>query len=495
MPSLRARNGHVPAALVLLLVVLPAAPVGAAFAPGAAAPGDTLSAAVDRMFEGWHRPDSPGAAVLVLRDGEVVHRRGYGMASLEHGVPVRPGTVFDIASVSKQFGAFAVALLEADGRLALDDAVQEYIPELPDFGKTITIRHLVHHTSGLRDWPGTLSMAGWSYEDVMSFEQILRMAFHQQDLNFPPGEEYAYSNTGYNLMAEIVARVSGMSFREFCEERIFAPLDMMRTHFHDDHTEVVPDLAQSYRPAPGGGHRRVTSNLTALGSSSLYTTVDDLARWVLNFEEPRVGGTAVVRRMHERGVLNGGDTIQYAWGQNVSTYRGLRRVTHGGSWAGYRSTLTRFPDQRFTVIILSNVSDVNPGGLADRIAELYLADEMAPAPRVAQGAGEGGQGGGGGPGGAGPEPWQPSAGDLTAYAGTYESRELFTRYRLEVRDGVLVASHFRTGDRVFQPVTPDRFRSPGFGEVRFFRDEAGGVGGFTANQARIRELRFDRVPE
>ena len=206
----------------------------------------------------------------------------------------------------------------------------KYVQQVPDFGKTITLRHLVHHTSGIRDWPGALGMGGWNYQDVISFNQIVRMAYHQRDLNFAPGAEYTYSNTGYNLLAEVVARVSGKSFREFCDERIFQPLGMKNTHFHDDHTEVVVNSADSYRLGPDKKFHRAVSNLTALGSSSLFTTVDDLAKWIDNFHSPKplVGGSAVIARLHERGRLNDGTTIAYAFGQSVGEYRGLRTVTH-----------------------------------------------------------------------------------------------------------------------------------------------------------------------
>lgn len=445
---------------------------------------DTLSAAVDRIFERWHRPDSPGAAVLVLEDGEVVLAKGYGMADLEHGIPIRPASVFDIASVSKQFGAMAVALLEADGRLSVDDEVHTHIPELPDFGQRITIRHLVHHTSGIRDWPGTLSIGGWDYQDVISFPQILRMAFHQKDLNFVPGSEHAYSNTGYNLLAEVVARVSGMSFREFCRQRIFAPLGMTHTHFHDDHTEVVPDRAHSYRRSPDGTYHVVWNALTAMGSSSLFTTAEDLALWARNFEEPVVGGPAVIRRMQERGVLNGGDTIAYAWGQSLGRYRGLETWSHGGSWAGYRTTLVRFPAQRFAIVILGNTAEMNPALLANRIADLYLADAFTEAAPAATSPAE-----------PAADAWRPSASELEAFAGEYRSEELLTSWRIEVRDSVLVARHFRTGDATLRPSTPDRFRGGQFGEVHFVRDAAGRIIAFTANQPRIRGLRFVRVAQ
>jgi CubicO group peptidase (beta-lactamase class C family) len=450
--------------------------------PGAIRASDTLSAAVDRIFERWHRPDSPGAAVLVLRDGKVVHAKGYGMADLEQGVPIRTTSVFDIASVSKQFGAMAVALLEADGRLSMDDDVHAHLPELPDFGQRITIRHLVHHTSGLRDWPGTLAIAGWDYQDVISFRQILSMALHQRELNFVPGAEHAYSNTGYNLLAEIVAQVSGMSFRRFCQARIFEPLGMAATHFHDDHTEIVRDRAHSYRHAPDGTYRVVVNSLTALGSSSLFTTAEDLARWAGNFENPLVGGPAVIWRMQERGVLNGGDTIPYAWGQSLGRYRGLETWSHGGSWAGYRTTLVRFPAQRSAVVILANTAEMNPAALANQIADVLLADAFTePAPPAPQ------------PSPPREESWSPSAEELQEYVGEYRSDELLTSWRLEAVDGVLVARHFRRADVRLRPLARDRFQGEPFGELHFARDEAGVVTGFTANQTRIRGLRFARV--
>lgn len=486
-----------------LLPVLPAiagsgisagSPYAMAEADGVSAPSavpvvsaDTWTEEIDSLFGRWHRPDSPGAAVLVMEDGRVVHRAGYGMASLEHGVPVRPETVFDIASISKQFGAWAIAVLEAEGRLSLDDDVRRYIPELPDFGHTITLRHLVHHTSGLRDWPGTLSMAGWAWEDVLSFDQILRMAFRQRDLNFAPGEEFAYSNTGYNLMAEVVARVSGSSFREFMEQRLFGPLGMDRTHFHDDHREVVAHRAGSYAPGPDGRWRQVTNNLTALGSSSLFTTVDDLARWIEYLHEPdsHPGVPDVTERMHERGVLNGGDTIAYAFGQNWDRWRGLRVASHGGSWAGFRTALHRYPDERLAIVVLANTADMNPTALAREIAGLRLGDRMDPVTA----AGTGGE--------AAPsevELWAPGPEELAEYEGEYRAAEFPSEYRLTVVEGRLVARHFRTGDRILQPQEPDRFQAPGFGRVEFVRGPDGGITGFTANSVRIRGLRFEKVP-
>ena len=454
-----------------------------------APPSRDKSREVDELFRQWDSPKSPGAAVLIVDSGQVVHARGYGMANLEHAVAIRPDTVFDIASVSKQFAAMAIALLEAERRISLDDDVRKYVPQVPDFGKTITLRHLVHHTSGIRDWPGALGLAGWNYQDVISFNQIVRMAYHQRDLNFAPGAEYTYSNTGYNLLAEVVARVSGKSFREFCDERIFQPLGMKNTHFHDDHTEVVVNSADSYRLGPDNKFHRAVSNLTALGSSSLFTTVDDLAKWIDNFHSPKplVGGSAVITRLHERGRLNDGTTIAYAFGQSIGEYRGLRTVTHTGSWAGYRSVLQRFPDQRFAVVILANTAEMNPSAIAARISDVYLANRLGPAPAAAPAA----QGRGMTIGAA----WRrPTAADLQAYVGEYRSAEFLTSYALVVEGDRLVARHFRAGEYTFEPSGPDdRFRSGMFGDVRFIRDPGGAVVTFEATTERVRRVRFERV--
>ena len=414
-----------------------------------------------------------------MHKGNIVHAKGYGMADLEQGVPNDIHTVFDIASVSKQFGAMAIALLEADGKISLDDDVRKYIPELHDFGHRITLRHLVHHTSGIRDWPGSMRMGGWSYNDVISFEQILRFAFHQRDLNFKPGDAYAYSNTGYNLLAEVVQRVSGKSFRQFTDERIFKPLGMLETHFHDDHEEIVHHRADPYRPVGGGAYAIFPSNLTALGSSSLFTTVSDLAKWIRNFDTGTVGGSAVLTRVHQRGVLNNGDTIPYAFGQNVVMERGLRAVNHGGSWAGYRSVLVRYPDEQFAIVILANTAEMNPAALASRIAEIYLGDRLAP--RVAAVPQQNP---------ARTSPWSPTQAELQAYTGRYESEELLTSWLFSVRNGQLVATHLRGGDVEFRPIAKDRFQSGLFGEVRFERDRNGRVTGFTANSDRIRGLKW-----
>jgi CubicO group peptidase (beta-lactamase class C family) len=342
---------------------------------GFASVQEDLTAKVDKLFSHLDEPLSPGVAVVVVKDGEVVHMKGYGHANLEYQIPVTPSTVFDIASISKQFAGIAIAMLVEEGAISLDDDVRTYIPELPDFGHVITIDHLVHHTSGIRDWPGTLAVAGWRMDDVIAFDQILRMAYTQQDLNFQPGAEYTYSNTGFNLLAEVVARVSGMSFREWTHENIFEPLGMDDTHFQDDHTEVVANRAYGYSWGGAKGFTAVPDLLTALGSSSLFTSVDDLSKWLMNFDDPKVGGPAVIKRMKTRGILNDGSEIQYAYGINVSEYEGQPLVNHGGSWAGFRTYLLHFPEERLGVVVLGNYDTFNSSASARSVAEIYLGVE------------------------------------------------------------------------------------------------------------------------
>jgi len=339
-----------------------------------------LSPRADSLFAEFTTGSSPGLAVGVVRGGRLIFSNGYGLADLEHRVPITPATVFDVASVSKQFAGLALAILAEEGKVGLDDNVRRYIPELPDVAPPITIRHLLHHTSGLRDWPGTLAVAGWRFDDVIAFDQILTMAYHQRTRNFVPGAEYTYSNTGYNLLAEVVARVSKQSFRRWTDSVFFQPLGMRRSVFRDDHTLVIPDRAFGYTRRPDGSWQHVTNNLTALGSSSLMSTVDDLARWLINFDSARVGGANAMSRWRTRGVLNDGSTIPYAFGISHGLYRGQPTLAHSGSWAAFVTYLVHFPQLRAGIVVLANSPRVNAGRAAMQLADLFLGADLGPAP-------------------------------------------------------------------------------------------------------------------
>jgi CubicO group peptidase (beta-lactamase class C family) len=357
----------------LLVLAAHAASSGAALAQDPAA---ARAQRVDDLFSRLNDGTSPGLAVAVVRDGEVLLSEGYGFASLEHEAPITPSTVFDLASLAKQFTGLAIAMLVDRGEIRLEDDVRLHIPELPDFGRPITIAHLLHHTSGLRDWPGTLRIAGWRYDDVISFDQILRMAYAQQDLNFQPGSEYTYSNTGYVLLAELVSRVTGRSFRDWMDEQVFRPLGMGDSHVHDDHTEVVRNRAYGYRSAGGGQYRLTPNNLTAAGSSSLFSTVEDLARWLIAMDEPVAIGEGAAALMLTRGVLNDGSTIPYAFGMGHGEHRGLAMVSHSGSWASFSTYIVRFPAQRFGVVVLANGGATNAARAAFDVVDIFLEDEL-----------------------------------------------------------------------------------------------------------------------
>ena len=353
----------------------------AVVAISAAAPAqNTPEQRVDSLFAPYTRGLQPGLAVAVVRDGRVLLTRGYGYASLEHRVPITPSTVFDVASVSKQFTGLAMAMLVNEGRVKLTDDIRKYIPELAQTSRTVTIDHLLHHTSGYRDWPGSLALAGWRFDDVISWDQIRTFAYNQRTLNFVPGAEYTYSNTGYNLLAETVARVRGKSFRAWTDEALFRPLGMTSSHFHDDHTEMVPNRAFGYARRPDGTYSSVTNELTALGSSSLFSTVEDLAKWVMSFDDPKVGGQAAMALTRTRGKLNDGSTIPYAFGISHGEYRGLVNVSHSGSWAQFATYVVHFPQQHFGVVVLANSGSINAGRAAYNVADIFLGSALTGPP-------------------------------------------------------------------------------------------------------------------
>jgi CubicO group peptidase (beta-lactamase class C family) len=329
---------------------------------------------IDGVFKQYDRKDTPGCALAIVKDGKVVYKHGYGMANLEYDIPITPSTVFHTGSVSKQFTAFAIALLASEGKLNLNDDVRKYLPEVPDFGKIITIKHLLYHTSGLRDQWELLAMAGWRLDDVITQEHILKMVQHQKALNFDPGSEQLYSNTGYTLLAVIVERVSGLKFRLFTMERIFKPLGMTTTHFHDDHEMVVKNRAYAYAPGSMGSFKLTALNYSNVGATSLFTTAEDMTKWALNFDDPKVGGKAVIDRMLEQGFLNNGTKINYAFGLQIGKYKGFPIVEHGGTDAGYRSQIIRFPEQRMTIIVHSNHAMADPGDLSRKVADVFLPD-------------------------------------------------------------------------------------------------------------------------
>jgi CubicO group peptidase (beta-lactamase class C family) len=332
-------------------------------------------ARVDHIFDKWST-STPGCAVGVSVGGRPVLARAYGMADLEHDVRNTPDTIFEAGSVSKQFTAAAVLLLAREGKLSLDDAVRKHVPELPDYGTPLTIRHMLNHTSGLRDWGSVAGITGWPRTSrVYTHAHVLDIVSRQRALNFTPGTRYSYSNTGYNLAAIIVTRVSGMPFAEFTRLRLFAPLGMTRTSWRDDYGRIVKGRAVSYSDGRDG-IRMLMPFENVHGNGGLLTTVGDLLRWNENFVAPKVGDRAFVDEQQRAGRFNDGRAHGYALGLQVGSYKGVREVAHGGATAGYRAYLSRYPEAQVGVAVLCNASSANATEYANAVADLYLGDRL-----------------------------------------------------------------------------------------------------------------------
>jgi CubicO group peptidase (beta-lactamase class C family) len=340
---------------------------------------------IDQVFADYAKPDSPGCSLAVYRNGAIAYAQGYGMASLELGVPITPQTVFDIGSTSKQFTAFSILLLQQRGRLSVEDDIRKFLPEIRDYGKRVTLHHLMTHTSGMRDYAGLFDLAGVPEQNLTNDQDALDLIVRQKALNFAPGEEWDYSNTGFFLLSQVVKRVTGKSLRDFDQENIFTPLGMSSTQIFNDHTQIIPHRATGYGYDEEKKSLGVEmSNFEQTGDGSVQTSVEDLLRWDENFYTAKIGGADLIRQMQVVGTLNSGKEHGYAAGLMISTYRGQPSVRHGGAWAGYRAELLRFPKQHTSVAVLCNVAQSAPSVRANHVADIVLADALAPAPAVAE---------------------------------------------------------------------------------------------------------------
>ena len=439
---------------------------------------------VDQVFAEWDKPDSPGCVVGVLQNGRFIYQRGYGMANLDYDIPNAPEMVYYVGSVSKQFTAAAIGLLVLDGKISLDDDIRKYFPEMPDYGTPITVRNLVHHTSGIRDVYGIMGVAGLRMEDVYADSEAVALIARQKALNFKPGAQFLYSNSGYFLMAQLVKRVTGKSLREFADERLFRPLGMTHTHFHNDPGHVMKKRAMSYERDEDGSYRiSYIQNFDKIGAGGLYTNMEDLRKWDENYYTHKVGGEALQKMIHTRGVLTSGDTLPYAFGNNVASYRGLRTTEHGGALMGYKAHTLRFPEQHFTVLETCNLGAINTGPLAEAVAEVYLGDKMGPKPPR--------------PTAAAPRPRTdttaaPPNGGYADLAGEYYSEEVDATYRVTWRDGRLTFAGHHIPTQVLVPTGPDTFRADQQ-TVRFERSAPGGPAtGFTIGGGRAVGFQFKR---
>ena len=440
---------------------------------------DSIAKRVDAVFA-QYTTQTPGCAMGVFQNGKIALAKGYGLANIEYGIPLTPKTPMIMGSVSKQFTAAAIALLVEQGKISLDDDVHKYVPELADYGKKITIDQLVHHTSGVRDWWALVDAAGMRPDDGYTVADVVALASRQKGLNFDPGAEYNYSNTGYILLGVIVQRVTGKTLRQFAAEQIFAPLGMSVSHFHDDHNEPIKGRAFAYSPIaskPGTWTINVWNN-DLVGQGGLMTTVEELQRWDENFYTGRVGGKSFLARQLQQGKLNDGHVIAYAFGLQVGTYRGLAMVEHSGSTGGYRTDIARFPSVHTSVVTMCNVSTANAGGMALRVADVVLATQFtqpvpAPAARsVAQ---------------------QQAAtitlpeSQLASLVGRYYSEELNTTYTLARAGTALTLTRLRAPLDTLRASDTQTLRGRGM-TIRL-----GTSGSFTIDNGRTRGIVFTRV--
>ena len=449
-------------------------------------PRTELTIQVDELFAEWDGETSPGGVVGIFMDGRIIYSKGYGVANLDYDIPITPQSVLRIGSISKQFVAMCIAILAEQGKLSFDDDIRTYLPEMPDYGNQITIRHLLHHTSGIREYLALVNLIGKPEGSVFGYttRELVELLSRQQKLNFEPGSQFSYTNSGYFLLAEIVTRVSGMKASAFAQENIFEPLSMTQTRFYDDPNAIIRNQAFGYSPKRDGGYRLDILRSDVIGDLGVITTVEDFLHWDNNFYENKLGaGTKnLITMMFTRGRTSSGEDLSYALGLEFDSYRGLKTMGHGGSAVGYVAEFLQFPEQRFSVVILSNLSSFRPGRLARQVADLYLADQLSEVQasderdRTRPDA---------------PEPVERPTPELEAFIGDFYSEELDFVYSFMV-EGSSLQFEIRGSRMELLPLSEDQF---GWGrrELNFFRDESGIVSGFTLDAGDVQDLNFQKI--
>ena len=449
-------------------------------------PRTELTIQVDELFAEWDGETSPGGVVGIFMDGRIIYSKGYGVANLDYDIPITPQSVLRIGSISKQFVAMCIAILAEQGKLSFDDDIRTYLPEMPDYGNQITIRHLLHHTSGIREYLALVNLIGKPEGSVFGYttRELVELLSRQQKLNFEPGSQFSYTNSGYFLLAEIVTRVSGMKASAFAQENIFEPLGMTQTRFYDDPNAIIRNQAFGYSPKRDGGYRLDILRSDVIGDLGVITTVEDFLHWDNNFYENKLGAQTkdLITMMFTRGRTSNGEELSYALGLEFDSYRGLKTMGHGGSAVGYVAEFLQFPEQRFSVVILSNLSSFRPGRIARQVADLYLANQFSEAQasderdRTRPDA---------------PEPVERLTPELEAFIGDFYSEELDFVYSFMV-EGSSLQFEIRGSRMELLPLSEDQF---GWGrrELNFFRDESGIVSGFTLDAGDVQDLNFQKI--
>lgn len=436
---------------------------------------------IDSLFNAWDEPGHPGGSVGIMLDGKVVYAKGFGLASLEYGVPNTDSTLYNIASVSKQFTAYAMLLLQEQGELSLDDEIHTFFPEFKDFGYPVTIRQMIHHTSGLRSLHALMHMAGWRGGDKRTNEDLMRLMLRQEELNFRPGDEYLYCNTGYMLMAEIVEQISGQDFVVWMDENVFDPVGMENTYLEEEYDQVVPGNAVSYDwDRDEEFFRYAVPYWGYVGSGNIHTNVYDLLKWQNYLNNPPEEQQDMVAQMFERGILNNGDTLNYAAGMSTfDDYKGEQGFGHGGSIGGYRASIQSVPEHGLNVVVLTNFSNSGPSGKAFRIIDIVLDKEVEDDGEEEEKEAE-----------------EEALALSSDVAGEYYSPELDATYRLSLSDDkTAMVEHPRHGTFKMQMFAADTLQGNYYAirRITLQRDASGSISGFKATNGRVRNMHFVKV--
>lgn len=441
----------------------------------------SLTGQIDEIMAPFDSKKSPGASIAIVKGGQVIFEKGYGMANLEHGIPLTPSTPEQIGSITKSFTNYCMLVLEKEGKLSYDDDIHKYIPELPDFGHKMTLRQISQHSSGLRDYA---SLRGMARYEIDTWEMFFKMISRMHDLNFVPGEDCMYSNTGCTLFAEIIQRLSGQSYASFVKEHIFDPLGMHSSSIQTSQSQLIPGIADSYdRTADGPKKMYVLGDL--YGGTGLISNARDMALWASHLLHPKFNAD-IVRTMATPGKLNNGTETTFGSGLMISDYRGHLELGHSGSVGGFKTHVGVFPDEDLAVVYLANNNDVDSRPLARKIAALYFKHEgktnaathlvsVAPAK---------------------PKQFQPidkSQIDLSEYTGTFFSDEIPTTYWLKIIDGQLTVQPSYASDLKLTPESKDIFTGAYEGIIEFVRDSEGNINGCKFSFPRMKNLYCKKI--
>lgn len=400
---------------------------------------------IDELFLDWNNPNHPGGAIAVMQGDLVVYSKAFGLASMEYNVPNTAGTRFNVASVSKQFSSLGIVKLHLEGKLSIDDTIDKYIDGLASFGSKITIRQMMHHTSGLRSLHALFALAGWRNDDSRTNADLDRLMLMQTDLNFEPGSEYLYCNTGYMYLANIIEKVTNKSFVDYMAQEVFIPLGMNQTYVEDRYDRIVPNNATSYYTQRDGFVRAV-EYWGYVGSGNMHTTTGDLLKYLKNYYEPTSGWKAAFDMMQTLDPLNDGSLNQYAFGVNVEEILGKKRVSHGGSIGGFRSNIAVFPNEKISIAIITNFSSSNPGGKSNDIAEILFDHKMTPKELIAT---------------------KISKGSQESFKGTYYDNDLYEENIIEFSGDTLFLGNSKTA---FLPVDKNIFEAIWSGTTLTFEE-------------------------